>query len=624
MKKRNVKKYVIIALAVFALVAIKSNHCLAYTQLADIPSLINDAHLTAYYKFEGNLNDSKSTHNGTWQGTGTYGTSTPFSGQYVVLNGTSQKFYLNRLAINNAVNTQSTSFWFNTSDNTLAEQCFFSNVGSSASNNLYPWERLCLAESYPTAGTHSVQFVQWTNDSSITHYQYASTTASSNIWHNYTMTRNGATADVKTYLDGNLTMAVNPAMAGANNYFTNANANIYIGADSTNYLQTTFQAYFKGKLDDISFWDRALTDSEIATIWSGGFCGDGICNAGETSATCPADCGYYNATTTIDYIWIGDLNGDYYYNTATTSLNSILAVDNPEKTHLYGHCVYDTSLIVYQRSPLPWYISYDRFKQEREINSPAYAFCHYSVTAGHTTELVYDLPISDANFGSNLYCIAEVNAWDDDAQTIGYVGNTPCANFNLSIKGYDANPSTATSTNIFGLSNYDLACTADEWASTSTIPILGWNVTLTICKIKLWVLDTLTKPISFAQTQITNFKNFMLGIFPFNIIENIRTHFNSSTAPFVSFIATPVYAAGTTFSTSTGVPSSDFVFTGNFGTGTPSMSFSFLSKANIVGVVGENTFDGIYLAIRIGIWILFIVYCYDLIVYRIHELFGNE
>lgn len=624
-----------IAAAVFAMVAIKSNHCLAYAQLADIPSLINDAHLTAYYQFEGNLNDSKSTHNGTWNGTGTYGTTTPFSGQYVALNGTSQKFYLNRLAINNAVNTQSLSFWFNTSDNTIAAQYLFSNFGCSASNCTYPYENFAVAESYPTAGTHSVQFVDWTNDSSIRHYQYASTTSSGNTWHNYIITRDGATADVKTYLDGNLTMTMNPAAAGANNYFTNAAANIYIGANVTNYLQTTFNYYFKGKLDDISFWDRALSATEIATIYAGGYCGDGICNVGETSATCPADCGYDNATTTIDFAYSGAT-------TPTTTDYGTIGTGDASQTAIVGHCTNAGDWFIYQKGALPFYISWPRAYSQ--LAAADHAVCNYSTEVGHTTELIYTLPIHDAVIGRNIICAAEVSSWTyitADPSVGSYTlrnSQTPCINFNLAFNSDLLTPSTATSTNIFGTSNYDLACSAEQWASTSTIPILGWNIQLFACQTKLWYLDLITKPITWVEDAIVKFKDWLGGLFPFNVIQTIKNSFDTSTAGYTSFLWIPgenlcipgenlwipaANAATQNFSTSTGIFTGGFTFSHPiFGAGTPTTSFSFFSKANIVNLVNQQFFDAFYLIMRLIIWGLFAFYCYDLVVHRAHDILG--
>jgi hypothetical protein len=588
-------------MAMFFLIA---PNCFAYTQLEDITTLRNDASLTAYYRLENNLTDSKNAKNGTWSGTGTFATTTtPFSGYYATLNGSSNKFYVPKLAFDSTVNTQSLSIWFRPHNHT-SNRYLFSDYGGAASNSCYPYQGIRF---FTTGRT----YITWRSSGAIDHAIYPTETITDNVWNNLVLVRSGAT--VKEYLNG---VHVNSDISTTSdaNYFINQTAavNAYFGASSDNYTQTSFSDYFDGDLDDISIWKKALSASEVSMLYLGAFCGNSICDGGETFATCPGDC----PTFTIDMINLGPPSY------ATTSPGGTGQSASPGEVKIYGHCTTYGSIILWQKQMLPFYVGWDKAFSEATSYGILEGVCLFSAAVGHESELVYNLPVPAAYY-ANYFCLSETDNWNDEAHTFDYIGAGQCTDFTLFTPGFNWQDSTSTSTNIFGGSNYDKACTPEEWASTSTIPILGWNVQQTVCKTKLWLLDTLLNPITWAQEKMIAFKDWIMTIFPFNIIQSIKGEFDTQITPYTFFRIKTAYAAPA-FSTSTGVFNGDFTFVGNFGTGTPTTTFSFFSVANITDLIGVNAFTALYLIFRILIWVAFIAYCYDLVVYRVHEIFGHE
>ena len=63
--------------------------------------------------------------------------------------------------------------------------------------------------------------------------------------------------------------------------------NVYVGADMRDKV-----SYFKGSIDELKIYNKALSDEEIRQEHLSSFCGDDICNEsiGENSYNCPQDC----------------------------------------------------------------------------------------------------------------------------------------------------------------------------------------------------------------------------------------------------------------------------------------------------------------------------------------------
>ena len=87
-----------------------------------------------------------------------------------------------------------------------------------------------------------------------------------------------------------------------------------------------------------------------------------------------------------------------------------------------------------------------------------------------------------------------------------------------------------STTNIFNLDTYSLACTEDEWASTSSMPITGWNVDRTVCRIKKWVLDIGLTPAFWIQDKVKSAGRILGNTFPFGLVKQISKSWQDSNA----------------------------------------------------------------------------------------------
>ena len=79
-------------------------------------------------------------------------------------------------------------------------------------------------------------------------------------WVHVAVTRVGSTADVKMYINGEIDKEINLAFTGP----LTANPNITIGADPLD------SRFYKGLIDDVRIYNRALTASEIPLAMAGG------------------------------------------------------------------------------------------------------------------------------------------------------------------------------------------------------------------------------------------------------------------------------------------------------------------------------------------------------------------
>ena len=125
-----------------------------------------------------------------------------------------------------------------------------------------------------------------------------------NNWHHFVLVKDSSF--YKIYMNGILVSSVldNHQMSGSNN-------NILFGA------HLAWNMYFKGKLDDIGIWNRALTDLEISDLYNGcNFSNVSIIPSGNTTI-CQGDSIKLNAgktNPTFNYTWYFNnlpINGAY-------------------------------------------------------------------------------------------------------------------------------------------------------------------------------------------------------------------------------------------------------------------------------------------------------------------------
>jgi len=233
-------------------------------ELNSYPTLLNDASLQAYWRFEGNSNDSKNSNNGTDTNV-TYGTSYGKFGQGASYNGTSS--YTN-IPYNSTLRSMAMTlnFWIRRTQSSISTSNHYNIIGKilvtpsdwtiTIPNNSGGWSGNRLSFNwYPSGGIGNGRF-GWCGFESNTN---ATTELPQNIWTMVTITRpsSGLAANSKMYINGS---PVSVTSYGTTLPTNNQNVNIPICGDG-NY-------YFGADLDDVSFFNRELTATEISDYYN--------------------------------------------------------------------------------------------------------------------------------------------------------------------------------------------------------------------------------------------------------------------------------------------------------------------------------------------------------------------
>lgn len=207
------------------------------SELNSIPTLLTDASLVSYWRFEGNSNDSKSTNNGTdtamsYTG-GKYGLSGNFNGT------TSFISVADNAALSPASMTLSVWVFFKalpTSGNIQGIVDKRDNVSGTAGWLLQMFNN----------GTSML--VAWQGTGTSGNWQYTPTL---NTWHHMCVTHTGTT--IKLYIDS--------VYQGASGSFTITNfaSPMLIGKRSDG-------GFFTGLIDDLAIFSRVLTAQEVLLL----------------------------------------------------------------------------------------------------------------------------------------------------------------------------------------------------------------------------------------------------------------------------------------------------------------------------------------------------------------------
>jgi hypothetical protein len=225
------KLFLTLVLAAFAVISFAQN----------VPSYVPTNGLVGWWPFNGNANDeSGNGNNGTVNGAtlttdrfGNVGKAYSFDGvnDYILTTRTSQSSF-------------SISLWFLTNQNNL-----FTPFIDAYNSNF----ELYLKNLKPN-------FTKWITAPGNYQEYTSNTSANLNQWNHL----------VCTYSNGNIKLFLNNVLISSfqNVAITNNNnGSFYFGAS----ISGTFQ-YYNGKLDDIGFWNRALTQQEITDLYNGNIC----------------------------------------------------------------------------------------------------------------------------------------------------------------------------------------------------------------------------------------------------------------------------------------------------------------------------------------------------------------
>ena len=205
-------------------------------------SLVIADGLSCFFNFDGNeIEDYFGNYSGINAGA-TVSTDTPSGeGQSIQLNGSSYVVVQGNIVPGG--NAFSINIWFKTSN---ANQALIGSNQHSGGNRRSALVFTANANVYYHSASSS-----WTTNGTVSNYL-------DNQWHMMTLTYDGTIA--MAYIDGSLFETKSNS-----NYAWGSAVNVsYIGADETNSLGS----YFVGKLDNFRSYNRALTASEIQSLFN--------------------------------------------------------------------------------------------------------------------------------------------------------------------------------------------------------------------------------------------------------------------------------------------------------------------------------------------------------------------
>ncbi len=200
--------------------------------------LFNDANLQDYYRMEGNSNDAKGIRNGS-DTSMSYSSGNGKFGQGGGFNGSSSKIDLGSAPFTGTGDFTVTS-WIKTSVNSATEQEIFI-LGNGSNNQTCQWGVLNGTVIFTVLGVAPIT---------------GSFNVSDNVFHNVIIRfRSG---NFQYFVDGTNDSTENPVTLNIT-----AGANHHIGSNNGS------GNFFNGSIDDIAFFNRALSSSEITQLFNG-------------------------------------------------------------------------------------------------------------------------------------------------------------------------------------------------------------------------------------------------------------------------------------------------------------------------------------------------------------------
>ena len=185
------------------------------------------------YKFENNANDSAGTkHLSTDSGTPTYSSSSPKEGSYY-------------LSLNESSALKYASYNHSTNAITISAWVYLDSTGTETDPTVIDWNNLGF---YYTKSS-----IKFTASLTASDFFTSSSTYSTNTWLHVVMTWDGS--NFKLYINGS-----SQGSQGASANITGTN-DLLIGKYSSGL-------YWKGKIDDVQIYSRALSSSEVTSLYN--------------------------------------------------------------------------------------------------------------------------------------------------------------------------------------------------------------------------------------------------------------------------------------------------------------------------------------------------------------------
>ncbi len=218
--------------------------------------------IVSYYKMEGNSNDSVTTNNGTDTSI-SYNSSFGKILQGASLNGTTSFIGLPSgiYSLFNGTSNWTINAWFNIQTQpTGGTEGTIYNSTSNTAQNFQRWNAHFHAFDSDGSGTATKLKFYRANGASVIGTITGNTTLSTGTYYMGTVTYDGS--NINLYLNGSLDAT---AVSSTGSASTGANGRFGKAINSSSSIN-----YWNGYLDEIGFWSRALSGSEITQLYNSG------------------------------------------------------------------------------------------------------------------------------------------------------------------------------------------------------------------------------------------------------------------------------------------------------------------------------------------------------------------
>jgi hypothetical protein len=325
------------------------------TQAQTVPNYVPTNGLVGWWPFNGNANDeSGNGNNGTVNGATLTTDRFGNTGKAYSFDGTNNYISLQNAFFNGSTNVSSYTFsgWFNANliplsntDMTISsKEGFWRTTGIK----LYSDAKLYQGGSQPSPQGY------WSIGST--------NTIQSNTWVFFCFTFNNG--DMFAYINGILVSTYsNPYISLDFSYVAagNSTATNLIGAHGA---ASGYNSFWNGKIDDIAYWNRALTQQEVTNLYNSANCNNNLAITPQNNNVSIGSAATFNATTSDaspSFVWQSDFGqgfvtlnnyGNYSgVNTNTLSIANVQLANHNQPIRAIstsGNCV-DTSDIAYIR-----------------------------------------------------------------------------------------------------------------------------------------------------------------------------------------------------------------------------------------------------------------------------------
>lgn len=222
---------------------------------AQVPSYVPADGLVVYYPFNGNANDASGNgKNGTVKGATLAADRFGNANSAYSFDGTSSYIYAGNISSLTGTSTSSTtvSLWINSNSSSDANSDIFD---LRSTNN----SQMSMTVNYPTSG--KIKGSYYDPNASIGLSAENANPLQINQWYHVVYVLNNSTGKLILYING---IEIGTAI-GAVKLLNNPKLNIGSRFDTYN----SRCCYFKGAIDDVYFWNRALTANEITALYQG-------------------------------------------------------------------------------------------------------------------------------------------------------------------------------------------------------------------------------------------------------------------------------------------------------------------------------------------------------------------